>query len=190
MKQKAYPFPGMLAFTAILIAADQVSKWLAAAFLKGKDAAVLLPGIFHLQYLENRGAAFGILGQMQWLFIVFALAVSIPGIALLYRLSQMSARYRLLQLAAAMLIGGALGNLIDRAIRHYVIDFLYFRLIDFPIFNMADIWVCIGCGALVLLLLLYYTDEDYDRIRGRKTRTDWEEEIRDTIEKMQEKGKK
>ncbi|MBQ6322394.1 MAG: signal peptidase II [Lachnospiraceae bacterium] len=188
MKQKAYPFSVMLAMTALLITVDQVSKCLAQAFLSENDGIALLPGVFHLQYLENRGAAFGILGHMQWLFILFALAISIPGIVLLKRLSRMSAHYRLLQLAVSLLTAGALGNLIDRLFRHYVIDFLYFKLIDFPIFNVADICVCLGCGALVLLLLFFYNDEDYDRIRGQKTHSDWLEEIRDTIEK--EKGKK
>ena len=69
-------------------------------------------------------------------------------------------KYRPLRIVGIMLSAGALGNMIDRIWHHYVIDFLYFSLIRFPVFNVADIYVCVSCGALLILVLFFYKEED------------------------------
>ena len=151
-------------------AADQASKLAAASSLKGHGAVPVLQGIFELLYLENRGAAFGILKNRQWIMILLALAISAGAVFMAVRLPK-ERRYRALRLALGLLVCGALGNLIDRIARGYVIDFLYFSLIDFPVFNIADIFVCAGCALLLILLLFYYREEDLQIFGNEKGKT-------------------
>ena len=145
--------------TAFLLAADQLTKFLAVSTLKGREAFVLIPGLFELLYLENKGAAFGILKNRQYLLGLFAAVVCI-GAAVIYRRTPQEKKYTPLRLVCCMLSAGALGNMIDRIFRHYVVDFLYFSLIDFPVFNVADIYVCVSCFLLLFLLLFYYKEDD------------------------------
>ena len=77
---------------------------------------------------------------------------------------------------------GAIGNFIDRMMLSYVRDFLYFKLIDFPIFNVADIYVCVSTGMFLLLILFYYNDEDFNRLRGKRGRQEYLKELKDKIE--------
>ena len=76
--------------------------------------------------------------------------------------------------------------MIDRILHHFVIDFLYFSLIEFPIFNVADIYVCVSTGIFLLLLLFYYKEEDLERIMGKKTKQEY---VSDIIDKIQESKK-
>ena len=77
--------------------------------------------------------------------------------------------------------------MIDRLLHGYVIDFFYFRLIDFPIFNVADIYVCASVAVLLLVCLFYYKEEDFARLQGKKSREDYVNEL---IDKIQESKKK
>ena len=77
--------------------------------------------------------------------------------------------------------------MIDRIVHHYVIDFLYFSLIDFPIFNVADIYVCVSTGILLLLLLFVYKDEDFQILMGKKTKQEYFRDIQKKIEESREK---
>ena len=144
----------------LLLSLDQLSKLAVSFFLKGSEAFVLIPGVFELRYLENQGAAFGMLEHMQWIFILFALAVTAAS-AVFYLRMPKTAHYRPLRILCVVLGAGALGNMVDRIAHGYVIDFFYFKLIDFPIFNMADIYVCVSTAILLLLILFYYREEDF-----------------------------
>lgn len=148
-----------LLFLLVLIAIDQYTKFLAVGRLKGGEPFILLPGILELRYVENTGAAFGILKGGSALFFVIALAVSVFLFYLILRAPE-SRRYDPLRLDFCFIIAGALGNLIDRARLSYVVDFIYFRLIDFPVFNVADIYITCACIALMLLLMFYYDDSE------------------------------
>lgn len=150
-----------------LLALDQGTKTLAGQYLRTNGPLVIWPGVFELRYLENTGAAFGMLKNHQWMFILFA-AVIAAGAGYFYlelsvrRLKGAQKRWPL-QLVCVLLLSGALGNMIDRIVHRYVIDFFYFSLIDFPIFNVADIYVCTGTGLLLVLLLFYYKDVSFER---------------------------
>jgi signal peptidase II len=148
----------------LLIIIDQVTKHLATIYLKGSGPFVILDGIFELRYLENQGAAFGVL-QNKFIFFVIITIVAVVLIAWFY-LFRIPAgkRYVPLNIIAIMMLAGAIGNFIDRIINHYVIDFFYFKLIDFPIFNVADIYVTVGTALLIILGIFYYKDSDYDLI--------------------------
>lgn len=156
---------GML-LVFLFTAADQFSKQLAVLHLKHAPAVPLLPGIFELSYLENRGAAFGILQGQRYLFLMMTLLAT-AALSYLYVGLPEKKRYFSLHCILIFLISGALGNFIDRFTKGYVVDFFYFKWIDFPVFNVADIYVTVSAGALVLLFCFFYTEEDMDLITGR-----------------------
>ncbi|MCC8140098.1 MAG: signal peptidase II [Lachnospiraceae bacterium] len=149
--------------TLLLIGLDQFSKALAVRYLMGSDPLVLWDGVFELRYLENRGAAFGLLQGQRTFFLVIGLVVFV-AVLFLFRYLSPERRYWPLRLIAVFILAGAWGNMIDRIRNGYVVDFFYFKLIDFPIFNVADIYVTVGTAVLILLVLFYYKDEDLNDI--------------------------
>ena len=136
---------------ALLTVLDQVTKILAEKTLPGSPR-VLIPGVFELRYLENRGAAFGILQNQRWFFLILT-AVFLAAILLIWGRTPPSRKYLPLRILTCAVTAGAAGNLIDRALLSYVRDFLYFSLIDFPIFNVADIYVTVSALALFVLVV-------------------------------------
>ncbi|MFQ4146524.1 signal peptidase II [Chlorogloeopsis sp. ULAP02] len=133
------------AFTVFLL--DQLTKyWVAQTFNLGQTLP-LLPGIFHLTYVTNTGAAFSLLsGKVEWLRWL-SLAVSLALIALAWFGPIL---HRWDQLGYGFILGGAMGNGIDRFVLGYVIDFLDFRLINFPVFNLADVFINVGIACLLI----------------------------------------
>ena len=158
---------GIALLTFLLVALDQATKGMAVQYLKGQDPFVIWKGVFEFRYLENRGGAFGIF-QGQRVFFLFTGVIVL--IAVFYVLRHMSreARYWPLRLIAVGILSGAWGNMIDRLRLSYVVDFFYFKLIDFPIFNVADIYVSVGTAVLVVLVLFYYKDEELSRLLTKK----------------------
>jgi len=141
---------------AALLAADLVTKAAAAAALAASPK-VLINGVLELRYLENHGAAFGILQDARWLFVVLAAAFVAVG-AYVYFSVPRTRRFLLLRVCITMLAAGAVGNCIDRVAFGHVRDFIYFSLIDFPIFNVADIYVTCGAAFLAIIVLFVYKD--------------------------------
>ena len=107
----------------------------------------VLPGIFHITYILNPGAAFGLFEEQQWLFILVAVLL-VLGVAVLFR--QLLQQPPVMRFGAALLVGGALGNLMDRIRLGKVVDFWDFRI--WPIFNVADIAICVGVGLILLAM--------------------------------------
>lgn len=130
---------------------DQLTKWLAVVYLKAVDTVPIIEGVIHLTYVENRGAAFGILKDNRWIFLVVS-TVAIIGFGLYLFLGHAS--NMLYTVSVAMIVSGGIGNMIDRLALSYVVDFIDFRLIDFAVFNGADSFVCVGAGLLLLALVL------------------------------------
>ena len=134
-----------------VILVDQLTKWLAVKFLMPVGSVPLWKGVLHLTYLENRGAAFGMLADCRAVFMVASI-LGLTGFALY--LFGKKEKESLLDIGLAMVIGGGIGNMIDRTILGYVVDFIDFTLIDFAIFNGADSFVCVGAGVMVLAMVL------------------------------------
>lgn len=155
-----------LLLAIVLIVADQITKYLAVLHLKDKSPYVIIDNIFELHYLENRGAAFGIL-QEQKFFFVFIAAVILSVIIYVLFKTPYQRRYIKLHVTLVFIAGGAIGNLIDRVRYDYVVDFLYFSLINFPIFNVADIYVTLAAIYLVILLLFVYKESDLEFLTFR-----------------------
>jgi signal peptidase II len=145
----------------ILLFVDQFTKILARGLLMGKEDKILIPGVLQLHYLENQGAAFSLLnGRMLFFYIITPILCVI--IAVLYKKLPAERRFIPIGIILASLMAGAVGNYIDRILYHKVTDFIYFSLIDFPVFNVADIYVTLAVFALILLVFFYYKDEDFD----------------------------
>ena len=142
-----------------LVLLDQGTKYLAILYLKGNSGIPLIDQVLTLRYLENRGMAFGLL-QNKILFLVLICMVFFAAIIYLFIKTPATVYYRPLLYTAAVVFSGAMGNFIDRVFRRYVVDFIYFSLIDFPTFNVADIYVTCGIAALVFLLFFRYKEED------------------------------
>ena len=142
----------LLALLAIvvLVGADQLIKLWAATSLIQQPVSVV-DGVFELQYLENRGAAFGILQDHRWVFMVLT---GIFVLVALYALIFKKFAHPVTKWAVVLLCAGGMGNMIDRIFRGYVVDMFYFKLIDFPIFNFADCCVVIGAILFVLGVIL------------------------------------
>lgn len=154
---------GMI-LSVVLIVIDQITKLMAIHGLMNQQPFVILDGILELHYLENRGAAFGILQGKKAFFIIFTILV-LAFIAYIYlkRIPDKK-KFRLLDGICILFFAGAVGNFIDRVFRNYVVDFFYFKLIDFPIFNVADIYVTVAAFAMIILGLFYYKEDDYNKI--------------------------
>ena len=142
-----------------LVLLDQGTKYLAILYLKGNSGIPLIDQVLTLRYLENRGMAFGLL-QNKILFLVLVCMVFFAAIIYLFIKTPATVYYRPLLYTAAVVFSGAMGNFIDRVFRRYVVDFIYFSLIDFPTFNVADIYVTCGIAAMVFLLFFRYREED------------------------------
>lgn len=158
---------GAALLTLLLVMLDQVTKGMAVQFLKGGEPFVLWDGVFEFRYLENRGAAFGMLQGQRVFFLITGVIVFVVVVYLLLHMSK-EAHYWPLRLIAICILSGAWGNMIDRLRLSYVVDFFYFKLIDFPIFNVADIYVSVGTAVLVVLILFYYKDEDLNHLLPKK----------------------
>ena len=154
-------------FFILLVILDQITKNLAVVYLKDKPAYVLWDGVFELHYLENRGAAFGMLQDQKVLFVTIAAVILVIIGYLLVKLPR-NRHYAFLEALLVLIAAGAVGNMIDRVQFNYVVDFFYFKLIDFPIFNVADIYVSVSCVLLAILVLFFYKDEDFDFLSKKK----------------------
>ena len=138
---------------------DRITKSLAVKNLIDSPR----PGsIINLRYLENRGAAFGILQDSRVFFIILTLLI--VGYLIYYFAKTYKTNPKLLNYSLAMIIAGALGNFYDRLFQGYVVDFLEFAFVDFPIFNVADIFVTVGAGLMIIYLLFFEKEiENYER---------------------------
>lgn len=142
---------------------DQGTKYLAIINLKGQSPYVLWEGVFQLEYLENRGAAFGLF-QNQRIFFILSVALIVIAVLWFYAKVPMTKHFFPLRVCAVFVMSGAIGNFIDRLRLNYVVDFLYFKLINFPVFNVADIYVTVAAFSFFLLLFFYYREEDLEQI--------------------------
>ena len=148
---------------AVLTALDQWTKTLAVQHLKGKEPFVIWDGVLEFRYHENTGAAWGMLKEQQVLFYILTIIFCIVVLVEIYRLRR-DIRYMPFNYTLILVLAGALGNFIDRVLNQFVVDFIYVKLIDFPIFNLADCYITISVVILVLLMFFYYSDEEFDRM--------------------------
>lgn len=143
----------------VLVAVDQVTKLMATHLLEAEASANIIDGVFRFTYVENRGAAFGMLSEHRWVFMVIS---SVAVIALLVYLWKFRPDSKLACFSISMIIAGGIGNMIDRVALGYVVDF--FDFCAFPqlwpwVFNFADVCVCVGGAMLALWLIVSMVKE-------------------------------
>jgi len=158
-----------LALIGVLIALsiDIYTKAWVISNLRSQPPRIVICNVFQLRYLENRGAAFGILyGQQYFLIIVTFLVLGF--ILWMYHKVPVGKRYYPLRFCAILLIAGAVGNLIDRLRWGFVVDFLFLEIINFPIFNVADMYVVISCILFAILVLFFYKDHELEAFKFKR----------------------
>ena len=155
-----------MVFVCFLLGIDQLTKYLSIGFLKDSSGIVLIPGVFELQYVENFGAAFGILQKQRIFLLVFSLLVLFFLFLLYFRVPS-GKRFYPMKFVLLFLASGAVGNMIDRFFRGFVVDFFYFKLIHFPVFNVADCYVVCSVIVAFFLICFYYKEEELNFFRKK-----------------------
>ena len=146
-------FFGYLLFAGLIAAADQFTKYLVVQNLGLYEEAPLVPGVLGLTHVHNQGAAFSSFQGMRWLFI---LIFAIFTLALLYEYFRKPLPFaKVERWCLAAIYGGGLGNLIDRVRLGYVVDMLETLFMEFPVFNLADCFICCGCVLLMVRLAFF-----------------------------------
>lgn len=139
-----------------LVFLDQLSKWLAVIYLEGNAPFYFIPGFLRFSYVENRGAAFGMLADNRWVFLILS---SLTIICLIVFMFVSKPKCRMERVGLALILAGGIGNMIDRVFLGYVIDFIDFYSIWNYVFNIADSCVCIGVALLILYVIKLSIDE-------------------------------
>lgn len=150
-----------IVLAVVLIALDQMTKVWASFRLKDGEPIILIKGVLQLYYLPNgnKGAAFGILSGHRLFFVIIALVVVAVVAYALVRIPPVSG-FKILRILLVFVAAGGIGNMIDRFRLGYVIDFIYFYLINFPIFNVADCYVTVATISIALLVIFKFRDDD------------------------------
>jgi signal peptidase II len=159
MKQRIRHF----IYFILLVAIDQVSKYWARITLKEDGPISIIPGVLKFQYHENTGAVWGIMTGKTGLLTIITIILSVFLFILYFKIPQ-KRRYLPIQIIWVFIMSGAIGNFIDRITLKYVVDFIYFELIDFPIFNIADNYLTVSSVLLLILGIFYYKEDDFDFI--------------------------
>ena len=158
-----------------IVGLDQLVKYLTIQYLSDGREVKILGDALVLTYVQNRGMAWGLFQNGQVVFVILT-PIAIAAVIFLYVRTPWEIEYRPIRIAEVMLVGGALGNLIDRIFRYdpvdgslfngYVVDMIYIKAIHFPVFNVADIFVTLSFVAMMLLLLFVYNDEEFNKCFG------------------------
>ena len=157
---------GVIGFI-ILVLADQRTKKMAVLRLKDQDPIVLIKNVFELYYLENRGAAFGIFQGKRVIFLIITIIILLFLAYCFWRIPY-TRKYATLRGVLVLIAAGAVGNFIDRMYNGYVVDFFYFKVINFPIFNVADCYVVCAAGLLILLFGFFYKEDELSFLSSKK----------------------
>ena len=155
----------------VLIGFDQLTKQLAVMHLKDQNPFSIISGVLELQYLENRGAAFGMLQNRKLLFVFIAIVMLTIICYVLVKLP-MQKKFIIWQIFLSFIAAGGIGNMIDRITQDYVTDFIYIILIDFPIFNVADIFVTLGTVLLFVDILFFKKESDLSFLKWELQKND------------------
>lgn len=141
----------LLCIVAVIVF-DQLTKYFAVKLLMPIPTFPIIENVIHFTYVENRGAAFGILQDQRWVFMVFSTLVMLIIVFVMIKYGKYF--HPLLNTGLSFVVGGGIGNMIDRTLNGFVVDFIDFTLIDFAVFNVADSFICIGVGLMALDIIL------------------------------------
>lgn len=151
---------------AALVWADQAVKQWVYDGIRINGSMLVIPKFLSFTYVENYGAAFNILMNQRWFLVIFGIVLSVAMVYVLYRSfgEEKSLVLIMERVSIVMILAGAMGNILDRVIHVFVIDFLQVLFIDFPVFNVADCYIVVGCILLFVLLLFF----DKERLKDNE----------------------
>ena len=154
--------PLYIAAILVMIVVDQAVKHWAFTVLQPQHTIPLIENVFHLTYIENRGAAFSMFAKFdsRWIFVALAAVITL---AICYALSKKLMQTALGSWSLVLITAGAVGNAVDRVARGFVVDMFDFRLIHFPVFNVADIFICVGGVLFVIYFMFQHKDKPNDK---------------------------
>ncbi|MBR6781990.1 MAG: signal peptidase II [Clostridia bacterium] len=172
-----------LAVIVVTVFLDQLTKYLTILHLKPIDTLPIIEDVLHLTYVENTGAAFGMMKDARWVFMITS------TVAILAILGYMACRIYVQKvkmswmeaLSLSFIVGGGIGNMIDRTVLGYVVDMIDCRFINFAVFNVADSFVCVGAGIMVLYLVKMTVEESRAEKKARAEAEAEEGETTDEI---------
>ena len=150
--------------TVGVVVLDQITKWLAVEYLIPAGTVPIIKDALHLTYVENPGAAFGMMQNNRWIFLLVS---TVAIIAIIIYLIKSAPKNKLALTSLAFILGGGIGNMIDRVALGYVVDFIDFRLINFAVFNVADSFVCVG-AALLIIYVLFIEGKENKKSEGNE----------------------
>ncbi|MCI9320642.1 MAG: signal peptidase II [Lachnospiraceae bacterium] len=158
-----------IVIAAVLLALDQYTKYLAINHLKNRPALVLIDGVLELQYLENRGSAFGMLQNQKFIILFVGIVFLAVIIFFLFRMP-LQKKYNIVHILLSVVIAGGIGNMVDRFRFDYVVDFISFVLINYPIFNVADCYIVVAMIILFLLFVFVFKEKDLEFLSFKQNR--------------------
>ena len=168
----------------LLVAIDQLTKYIICSSFSLYETKPLIQDVFHLTYIHNSGAAWGMFQGQRIIFIILTIIFLILG-GCMYAKLYKKKRFIPFCVCLIFLVSGAIGNMIDRIKLRYVVDFFDFRLINFPVFNVADIYITVSMILLLILLLFVYNEQEFEDIISFKKKYLYKEEKEE--EKEEEK---
>ncbi len=154
-------------FIALLTAFDQLTKYMVTSSFQLYESRAVINDILSLTYIRNAGVAWGMFQGKRIVFLILTAVVLLFCFYIYINIAEQK-KYRLLRISLIVLVSGAAGNMLDRIKLGYVVDFFCLEFIDFPIFNVADIFVVVGMIGVFVLIMFQYSNEEFDEILGIK----------------------
>ena len=167
-KIKIYIIP--ILCIGLLVALDQITKSIVRTSFALYESHPLIKNVFHLTYIQNTGIAWGMFKNGRTIFLILTILVLLVCACFYARIPK-DKRFTPIRVCLVVLVSGAIGNMIDRIKLHYVVDFFDFRLIHFPVFNVADIYVTVSMIVLILLCAFFYHDHEIDALFSKSEHT-------------------
>ena len=167
-KIKIYIIP--ILCIGLLVALDQITKFIVRTSFALYETHPLIKNVFHLTYIQNTGIAWGMFKNGRTIFLILTIFVLLVCACFYARIPK-NKRFTPIRVCLVVLVSGAIGNMIDRIKLHYVVDFFDFRLIHFPVFNVADIYVTVSMIVLILLCAFFYHDHEIDTLFSKSEHT-------------------
>lgn len=171
---RIYVLPILL--IALLTAFDQLTKYMITSSFELYESKMVIQNILSFTYIRNTGVAWGMFQGKRIIFLVLTAVVLLFCFYIFVNIAEQK-KYRLLRIALIVLVSGAVGNMIDRIKLGYVVDFFCVEFIDFPIFNVADIFVVVSMIGIFLLIMFKYNNEEFDEILGIKKKNTQDDKI-------------
>ncbi len=150
-------------FSVLLIIADQIIKYLTVKYLAPIGSIEIIKNILSLTYVENRGAAFGILQDSRWFFIIITIVVLT---LLAFYIRKHNGKGKLFNFSISLIYAGAIGNFIDRLFKGYVVDMIHATFINFPVFNFADCLIVVG--VILLYVYIFFFDREKEVVNNER----------------------